>query len=257
MNRKIPVLLSLLCLPLSALAGAKNTPLPAPLLSLEKQGFELRGEFTQSPDIKGYVMEYDGQGTTVFLTPDKQHAFIGNLMDSKGNDLSTPWVEKYVYAPMAKEMWQRLQNSHWIPDGKDNAPHQVYVFFDPYCPYCTEFWHKAQPWVESGKVQLRLLPVAILRPESKLKAAAIMMSDNPALALHDYESLDGKSKLKKPTSIPNNISAALQHNLELMGKLGSNATPGIYYLSPEGRLQQQQGLPPDQETMNTIMGGKP
>lgn len=39
-------------------------------------------------------MEYDGQGTTVFLSSGKKHAFVGNLVDSDGNNLSTPWIEK-------------------------------------------------------------------------------------------------------------------------------------------------------------------
>lgn len=255
MNWKIHVLMSVMFIPFPVLAVSST--LPAPIQALVKKGFELKGQFTQPPAIKGYVMEYQGQGTTVFVMPDKQHTLIGNLMDNMGNDLSSPQVEKYVYSPMAKNLWQKLEKSYWITDGKDNALHKIYVFFDPYCPYCTEFWHKAQPWVDSGKVQLRLLPVAILRPESKLKAAAIMMSDNPNKALHDYESMDGKSKLHKPTSIPSDISDALQKNLELMEVLGSNATPGIYYLSSRKRLQQQLGLPADEDIMNTIMGGQP
>ncbi|HAG1882733.1 TPA: thiol:disulfide interchange protein DsbG [Salmonella enterica] len=239
------------------LALAKNTPLPAPLVALEKQGLEPKGEFTLKPDFKGYVMEYDNQGTTVFLSPDKKHAFVGNLVDSEGNNLSTPWIEKYVYAPMARKMWQKLEKSHWIRDGKDSAAQKVYVFFDPYCPYCTRFWQKARPWVDAGKVQLRLIPVAILRPDSNLKAAAIMMSKDPAKTLHDYESSHWKIRLDKPDPVPADITAALQANLLLMEKLGSNATPAIYYLSPDGQLQQQLGLPPDDDTMNTIMSGKP
>ncbi|EGU3668821.1 thiol:disulfide interchange protein DsbG [Salmonella enterica] len=242
---------------LPTLAFAENTSLPAPLVALEKQGLELKGEFTLKPDFKGYVMEYDNQGTTVFLSPDKKHAFVGNLVDSEGNNLSTPWIEKYVYAPMAREMWQKLEKSSWIRDGKDTAPQKVYVFFDPYCPYCTEFWHKARPWVDTGKVQLRLIPVAILRPDSNLKAAAIMMSKDPVKTLHDYENSHWKIRLDKPVSVPPDITTALQTNLLLMEKLGSSATPAIYYLSPDGQLQQQLGLPPDDDTLNTIMGGKP
>lgn len=250
-----PLLFLALCL-IPVLASAENPSLPAPLTALEKQGLQLKGEFTLKPDFKGYVMEYDGQGTTVFLSSDNKYAFVGNLVDSDGNNLSTPWVEKYVYTPLAHEMWHKLGESRWIQDGNNSAPQKVYVFFDPYCPYCTEFWQKVRPWVDSGKVQLRLIPVGILRPDSNLKAAAIMMSGNPVKTLHDYESSHWKTPLDKPDNIPPDITDALQANLQLMEKLGSNATPAIYYLSPAGRLQQQMGLPPDDDTMNTIMGGK-
>src|SRR3546814_8776272 len=41
--------------------------------------------------------------------------------------------------------------------------------------------------------------------------------------------------------------------LTLMGEMGASATPAIYYLDDEGRLQQHQGAPrPD--ALNSIMG---
>ncbi|EHF2631074.1 thiol:disulfide interchange protein DsbG [Salmonella enterica subsp. enterica serovar Panama] len=106
-------------------------------------------------------MENDGQETTVFLSTDNKYTFLVNLVDSDGNKLSTLWVEKYVYPPLAQEMWHKQGESLWIEDGNNSAPQKVYVFFDPHCPYCIEFWQTVRPWVDSGKVQLRLIPVGI------------------------------------------------------------------------------------------------
>lgn len=235
---------------------AAEQKLPAPIEALQKQGFELKGEFKAPGGLPGYVMQYQGQGTTVFLTPDKQHAIMGNLVDASGKNLSDEQVEKQVYAPMAKEMWRKLEKNHWIAAGKADAPRIVYAFADPYCPYCTQFWQKAQPWLTSGKVQLRVLMVGMLRPDSAEKAAAIMMADEPAKTLADYENSQGKMALKKPAAITPKISEALKNNLSLMDELGGSATPSIYYLNNEGRLQQHQGMP-DDETLNVIMGGNP
>lgn len=233
---------------------AAETQLPAPISALQQQGFELKGEFTGPGDLPGYVMEIQGQGTTVFLTPDKQHAIMGNLVDATGKNLSDAQVEKWVYAPMAKEMWQKLEKNHWIAAGKADAPQVVYAFADPYCPYCTQFWQNAQPWLNSGKVQLRVLMVGMLRPDSGQKAAAIMMSDDPAKTLAEYEQSKGKMALNIPATIKPEITKALEANLALMDELGGSATPSIYYLNKQGRLQQHQGLP-DEKTMKTIMGG--
>ena len=233
---------------------AAETQLPAPISALQQQGFELKGEFTGPGDLPGYVMEIQGQGTTVFLTPDKQHAIMGNLVDATGKNLSDAQVEKWVYAPMAKEMWQKLEKNHWIAAGKADAPQVVYAFADPYCPYCTQFWQNAQPWLNSGKVQLRILMVGMLRPDSGQKAAAIMMSDDPAKTLAEYEQSKGKMALNIPATIKPEITKALEANLALMDELGGSATPSIYYLNKQGRLQQHQGLP-DEKTMKTIMGG--
>lgn len=232
---------------------AADKTLPAPIDALVKQGFELKGEFKGPDSLAGYVMQFQGQGTTVFLTPDKQHAIMGNLVDASGKNLSDEQVEKMVYAPMAKEMWQKLEKHRWIAAGKADAPNIVYAFADPYCPYCTQFWQKAQPWLKSGKVQLRVLMVGMLRPDSAEKAAAIMMADNPSKTLADYENSQGKMALKKPTAITPEITEALKSNLSLMDELGGSATPSIYYLNKDGRLQQHQGMP-DDETLNVIMG---
>lgn len=242
-----------LALLVSASVLAEEVKLPAPITALQKQGFELKGEFKGPGDMPGYVMQIQGQGTTVFLTPDKQHAIMGNLVDATGKNLSDEQVEKWVYAPMAKEMWQKLEKNHWIAAGKADAPHVVYTFADPYCPYCTQFWENAQPWLKSGKVQLRVLMVGMLRPDSGQKAAAIMMAKDPAKTLAEYENSKGKMELTIPATIKPEITKALEDNLALMDTLGGTATPSIYYLNKDGRLQQHQGLP-DEETMQAIMG---
>lgn len=59
-----------------------------------------------------------------------------------------------------------MEKASWILDGKKDAPVIVYVFADPFCPYCKQFWQQARPWVESGNVQLRTLLVGVIKPES-------------------------------------------------------------------------------------------
>lgn len=253
--KKISAVSVSLALLFNATAFAADGKLPAPIEALEKQGFEIKGEFKAPGELQGYAMQYQGQGTTVYLTPDKQHAIMGNLVDAAGKNLSDAEVEKFVYAPMAKEMWQNLEKHRWIAAGNAKAPRIVYVFADPYCPYCTQFWEQAQPWLKSGKVQLRVLLVGMLRPDSGQKAAAILMSKDPAKTLADYENSKGKLALQKPEKIDPAIGEALKDNLTLMDDLGGNATPSIYYLNAEGRLQQHQGMP-DAETLNTILGDK-
>lgn len=253
--KKISAVSVSLALLFNATAFAADGKLPAPIEALEKQGFEIKGEFKAPGELQGYAMQYQGQGTTVYLTPDKQHAIMGNLVDAAGKNLSDAEVEKFVYAPMAKEMWQNLEKHRWIAAGNAKAPRIVYVFADPYCPYCTQFWEQAQPWLKSGKVQLRVLLVGMLRPDSGQKAAAILMSKDPAKTLADYENSKGKLALQKPDKIDPAIGEALKDNLTLMDDLGGNATPSIYYLNAEGRLQQHQGMP-DAETLNTILGDK-
>ena len=110
--------------------------------------------------MKGYLGKYQDMGVTIYLTPDGKHAISGYMYNEKGENLSNTLIEKEIYAPAGREMWQRMEQSHWLLDGKKDAPVIVYVFADPFCPYCKQFWQQARPWVDSGKVQLRTLALS-------------------------------------------------------------------------------------------------
>lgn len=249
-------LLSMLLFPLIALAATSiesEKPLAMPLQALKDQGFEFKAEFQVDKEISGYVVEYQGQGTTVFLTPDQQHAIVGNIVDNKGNNLSSPQIEKYVYQPMSQQMWMQLEQSNWI--GIGSGSRIVYAFFDPFCPYCYDFWQKAKPWIESNKVQMRILLVGIIRKDSGVRAAALIQAADPVKALIEYENSHWKTHPADPKTVLPDTQKALQNNLMLMETLGSNATPSIYYQDKNGRLHQQLGVPPDAMTMESIMDG--
>ncbi len=124
--------------------------------------------------MKGYLGKYQGYGRHHLPDSDGKHAISGYMYNEKGENLSNTLIEKEIYAPAGREMWQRMEQSHWLLDGKKDAPVIVYVFADPFCPYCKQFWQQARPWVDSGKVQLRTLLVGVIKPESPATAAAIL-----------------------------------------------------------------------------------
>ncbi len=98
----------------------------------------------------------------------------GYLYDEKGTNLSEAFFQKEIYAPMGREMWKKLNAAHPLKEGAESAPRKVFVFADPFCPYCKQFWAEAQPWVKAGKVQLNTLLVAFLNPNSGRNASAIL-----------------------------------------------------------------------------------
>ncbi|SQC92287.1 Thiol:disulfide interchange protein DsbG precursor [Cedecea neteri] len=50
------------------------------------------------------------------------------MIDTEGKNLSDAEVEKFVYAPMAKEMWQNLEKHRWIAAGGcKSAAHSLRV----------------------------------------------------------------------------------------------------------------------------------
>lgn len=226
---------------------------PAPIAQWQEKGVSIVSEFDAPNGMKGYTGMYEGTGITLYLLADGKHVIWGELYDEEGNDLSSVELEKSIYAKMAAEMWERMENSTWIQDGSKDAKHIVYVFMDPNCPYCAEFWHAARPSVESGKVQLRHIMVGILAEDSSQKAAAILNSEDPSQTLHEFESNKGNLALTLPEMIDKTTLDKMEANLEIMDALGATATPAIYYLNSAGRLQQQVGMP-DEEQLKAIMG---
>lgn len=229
--------------------------LPAPVKAIEKQGITIIKSFDAPGGMKGYLGKYQEMGVTIYVTPDGKHAISGYMYDEAGTNLSEKLFNQELYGPAGRELWQRMEKADWILDGQKTAPRVVYVFADPYCPYCKKFWQQARPWVESGKVQIRTLMVGVIKPESPAAAAAILSAKDPAKSWHEYEQSNGKMTLALPKTIPPAIMRSLNLNQKIMDDLGANATPAIYYMNEENVLQQAVGLP-DAEKLKTIMGEK-
>lgn len=244
---------ALACCLLPAIALADD--LPAPVKAIEKQGITIIKSFDAPGGMKGYLGKYQDMGVTIYLTPDGKQAISGYMYDAKGANLSEQMIQQELYGPQGRALWQQMEKSTWLLDGKKEAPRIIYVFSDPFCPYCRQFWQMARPWVESGKVQLRTLLVGVIRPESPATAAAILASSDPAKTWHDYEQSGGKLKLTAPASAAPAQMKVLNDNEKLMDTLGASATPAIYYLNDQQMLQQVAGLP-DAENLQAMMGDK-
>lgn len=249
---RIPLYLGLAAsLTASALLVAEE--LPPAVRQIEAKGAEVVGRFDAPDGLKGYAARIQNRGVALYLTPDGKHVLVGSLFDAQGRDLSEPQLEKLVYAPMAKEVWAKMEKAAWIADGKADAPRIVYLFSDPNCPYCNMFWEQARPWVESGKVQLRHIMVGIIRADSPGKSAALLAAKDPQKALLEHERAGKASTLKALEQIPAEVQARLDANQALMDELGLSATPAIFYLDEQQRLQQQQGAPRP-ELLGKILG---
>jgi len=151
-----------------------------------------------------------------------------------------------------------LQQARWIADGRDDAPHKVYVFLDANCIYCAKFWADARPWVDSGKVQLRYLLVAVIAPTSAGKAATLLADPDPARRLTAYERSHafGVARMMQggphasmedanlvPTAVSGEVARMLQANEGFMNALNLRGTPGLVFQGPDGRTVALGGMP--------------
>lgn len=258
----------------AALAAALATttlaapPRPAALQALEKQGVTVVGTFPAPGGLTAWAAYLGQRPLALFATPDGRHVIAGTLLDAQGREVAQAALEKAVQVPMTAGVWNKLEASHWIEDGRKGAPRTVYVFTDPNCPYCNKLWADARPWVDSGKVVLRHVMVGMLTPTSAGKAAALLASRDPAGALAAYErghmARNGKSLasgqprplgdegLQPLADIPAGLRAKLTANEELMASLGLQATPAMVWRDAEGKVQVQTGAPP--ATLASVFG---
>jgi thiol:disulfide interchange protein DsbG len=232
------------------MSSALAEEVPAPIAALEDQGLTIHGSFEAPAGLTGYAASIQGQELAVYLASDGQHAIVGNLVDAEGNNLSSEPLERLVSGPQDAMTWESLGDSAWIADGDDDAERVVYTFTDPNCPFCSQFWQSARPWVEAGKVQLRHVMVGILKRDSPRLAISLLAADDPAGALQAHES---GNPIEPLDSLSREWEIQLQDNHDLMASLGLHATPSILY-HDDGKLRMSQGAP-GEDKLEEIMGG--
>ncbi|MDR5899571.1 thiol:disulfide interchange protein DsbG [Halomonas vilamensis] len=229
--------------------------LPAPVTALKNQGIDIHGQFSAPGGLRGFGASVQGREMAIYLTPDGEHAIVGTLMDSDGNDLTEPQLDEHVRAPLEAQTWALLEESHWIQDGDRDAPRVVYTFTDANCPYCQQLWEAARPWVEAGKVQMRHIMVGILAADSPGKAAAMLGADDPAAALRAHKRGDGIEASAQPRHIEEQVYA----NNQLFEELGLYATPTSAFQRETDngsvRIERIEGMP-NEERLIEMMGSK-
>ena len=164
--------------------------------------------------------------------------------------------------------WAELERSHWVADGRDDAPRKIYVFTDANCPYCTKFWSDARPWVDSGKVQLRHVMVAVISPSSAGKAATLLADADPAARLASYERAHAfgvarmlaggprhpldDANLQPLAPIPEATGRLLVEHDLMMRRMNLRGTPGLVFQGADGRMVARVGVPPGE--LESVLG---
>lgn len=240
--------------------AADRTPIPPALQTLSiETGVQIVGPTLPAPPgMKGWAAFKGQQPLAFYSTNDGKYVIVGTMIDARANDLTKSPLENAVGSQLSGGIWKQLELSHWIADGNPAAKRIVYVFTDPNCPYCSRMWADVQPWVKTGKVQVRNIIVGILTPTSYGKAAALLAAPDPQKAFHDHEATqynvnanNGPGRLKSLDStgiaplaaIDAATKRKLDENMQLMSSLGVEATPAVYWKDASGLLQSSLGEP--------------
>lgn len=224
-------------------SGVVEGTKPKVVEAIEQQGLEVLGEFDAPGGLRGFAGVAGQRPVAVYVTPDGGHAVVGTMINARGEDVGAAALQRIVAEPMSKRVWAQLEDSHWVGDGRVDAPRVVYTFSDANCPYCHRFWEAARPWVESGKVQLRHILVGVIRDDSANKAAAILEADSPGEALAYNERNYDNGGIDPMATIPQSVRSRITQNEMLMVELGFQGTPGILFRDDAGLVQRRSGMP--------------
>ena len=242
---------ALLCVA-AAPALAAPSKLPAPIKALEAQGLRIVARF-KSGGLTGYAGMMGDDPVAAWVTPDGRHAIVGTMVDASGKDVSSEHLDRLVTKPVAAALWDALGKTEWIGDGDAAAPRVVYAFTDPNCGFCHQFWAESQPWITTGKVQVRHIMVAILSPSSEGKAAALLAAPDRRTALTAHETQRAVGGIRPLDPIPTAVLERIAANNRLMNQLGLVGTPSILYKDTAGVVRNVQGAP-DADMLVQVMG---
>lgn len=200
--------------------------------------------------LTGVLLRLQGRKLVGWLTADGQHLLIGSLIGPDGANETRAAMERLGLIPKpipAERFALESVQAEGFTVGRKGA--LLTAFIDPNCIYCHKFYKQVMPLVNAGRVRVRFIPVAFLKPSSPAKAVALLAASDPAAALAKKEDkFDTAHEEGGITPAPHpapDIEAKVKANTELLAKSGEVATPTLVYCNRQGKPVLLQGLPKD------------
>ncbi len=243
--------------------------MPAAIDALAKQGAQVRF-LGKSHGLDGWLAIKQGQEQYFYVLPDGSAFLMGLLFDADGKLLTTQQLADLrksggdvldmlddtaasaanaarkrqedgdKFKSPSERLYIDVEGSNWIPLGNPKAPY-IYAFVDPQCPHCHQFIQDVRkPYLETGKLQVRIIPVGF-KPQSKAQAAFLLASSDPQDRW--FRHMDGdKDALPAKEDIS---QQGVEMNMALMQAWKFDVTPLIVYRAADGEVKLVRGRPND------------
>jgi thiol:disulfide interchange protein DsbG len=142
-------------------------------------------------------------------------------------------------ASPGERLIQTLDTASAVTFGSPLAP-KIYIVADPNCPHCQAAWHSLRNAVFGGRLQVRLIPVDAVSPDSQRPAALLLRSLDPLNAWDKYEAGDKTQLAGNPdTAALDNI----RNNRAILDAWHIQVTPYMVYRARDGQVKIVQGEP--------------
>ena len=218
------------------------------------------------------VFAVAGESFQVFyLSPDGEMAVRGIAQDASGKNLTrdqvarvpgaiptavlggearplpaaAPGVAPAALRVPATSPLQAVQATTYGTQGHDDAP-RLWVFADPQCSFSHRSMQQLQPYVASGRVQIAVIPVAVLDHEdqglSTTRAEAML-----GLPREQMVAAWAENRLTGPAEA--GAVSSLQANMRAADRIGLVGTPTFVWRKADGSEGRADGIPADLEAM--------
>lgn len=140
----------------------------------------------------------------------------------------------------AKAFYEAVEDADWVRLGDATAP-VMYVFINPTCQHCKEYWEKLEPSVEKGILQVRLVPFGRLE-SNRVSSAALLSVDDPGAAWRAW--IDGDEDALAPGKVADGALEKVDANSDLATKWALPMPPFSIYRSPaDDKIKAIVGIP--------------
>ena len=212
-----------------------------------------------------------GEFQVLYATPDGQAVIPGVMWDADGTNLTRKQVEPIAgtiptvvvgqgaeppasasVAPTSSGLVASVEKADFGLYGDPNAP-RLWMFIDPQCAFSIRAMRELQPLVDAKRVQLAVIPVAVIDYEDNGQStrSALAMLSKPASQMVEAwraRQLDGPAA--------SDAGANLTRNMAAGQAVGLKGTPTFVWRKADGSEARSDGLPADLSELIATIGGQ-
>lgn len=254
--------------------------LPEPLQNLANEGAQVRF-LGKDHGVEGWIAIKNGQEQYFYVLPNDGGFVSGILFDARGKPVTIDQVrrlraqgddlldqltadspeqstniadateaKKYEFKTPSEQLFSDIESSNWVPLGKAGTP-LFYSFIDPQCPHCHSMLGDMKPLIDSGRVQVRMIPVGF-KEETKAQAAYLLATPAPervwwAHMGGDETALPARKEINQQ---------GVQRNMSVMQSWKLSVTPLIIYRGQDDKVKIIRGKPKDIEAFINDLGAR-
>ena len=230
--------------------------------------------------LNGWFLIKGNEVQIAYTTPDNQNLVVGVLFNAQGDNVSSqqvktlydsnkefsvllanvnaqqsvpgmggastpgvmPSIGNSSIVPPAspgERLIQALQGAAGVNVGASMAP-KLFMVVDPNCPHCQATWRALRNAVFGGKLQVRLVPIGPVTPDSERAAAQFLHSADPLNSWDKYITGDQSQLAGTPDA---SSLAEVRGNRALIESWHIQTTPYMVYRSKDGQVKIVQGEP--------------